>query len=60
MKDLIPLDFILTPQERDVAALAAVQLEANRRRQNERDAMLALARWRGEQNRPAPHLKVAA
>jgi hypothetical protein len=50
--DLPPIDFVLTPQDRDKAALAAVHLEAHRRRQNERDAMMALARWTGEQYRP--------
>lgn len=33
-----PIDFVLTPAERDVARLAAVEIEAHRRRQNERDA----------------------
>lgn len=32
-----PLEFVLTPQERDRAALAAIHLEANRRRLNKRD-----------------------
>src|SRR5690606_39592945 len=32
-----PLDFVLTPRERDVAALAAVHLENRRRRLNELD-----------------------
>lgn len=32
-----PLDYVLTPQERDRAALAAIHLEANRRRLNKRD-----------------------
>lgn len=54
MNDLNPVDFILTPRERDVAALAAVELEAHRRRQNARDAMLALAKWRGDLYRPLP------
>lgn len=52
MTDLPPLDFILTPQERDVAVLASLHLEDHRRRQNERDAMQALARWKGDQHRP--------
>jgi hypothetical protein len=32
-----PLDFVLTPQEQDRAALAAIHLEANRRRLNKRE-----------------------
>lgn len=32
-----PLEFVLTPQDRDVAALAAIHLEANRRRLNKRE-----------------------
>lgn len=32
-----PLEFVLTPQERDRAALAAIHLEANRRRLNKRE-----------------------
>jgi hypothetical protein len=51
-QDLPPIEFVLTPQDRDTAALAALHLEAHRRRQNERDAMMALARWKGGQYRP--------
>lgn len=50
--DLPPLDFTLTPRDKDVAALAAIHLEQHRRQQNERNAMQALARWTGEQYRP--------
>lgn len=50
-QDLPPIEFVLTPQDRDTAALAAVRLEAHRRRQNKRDAMMALARWAGGQYR---------
>lgn len=32
---LPPLEFVLTPDEQSMAAIAMVQLEANRRRQNE-------------------------
>lgn len=32
-----PVEFVMTPQDRDVAALAAIHLEANRRRLNKRD-----------------------
>lgn len=32
-----PLEFVLTPQDRDLAAMAAIHLEANRRRLNKRD-----------------------
>ena len=59
MNTLPPIDFILTPQERDRAALAAVQIEAHRRRQNERDAMQALARWKSDQHRPLPERAAA-
>lgn len=52
MTDLPPIDFVLTPQDRARAAVASVQIEAHRRRQNERDAMQALAHWRGDQHRP--------
>lgn len=31
------LEFVLTPRDRDAAALAALHLEDNRRRLNERD-----------------------
>lgn len=55
MTDLPPLEFILTPQERDQAAAAAVQIEHHRRSQCERDRTLALAQWRGDQSRyPTP------
>jgi acyl-[acyl carrier protein]--UDP-N-acetylglucosamine O-acyltransferase len=47
--DVIP--FVLTTAERDVAIVAGLQLEANRRRQNEREAMRGLAQWKGEQYR---------
>ena len=50
--ELPPIDFVLTPQDRDKAALAATHLELNRRRQNERDALQALARWKGDQCGP--------
>lgn len=50
-QDLPPIEFVLTPQDRDTAALAAVHLEAHRRQQNQRDAMMALARWVGGQYR---------
>lgn len=36
-----PLDFVLTPRERDVAALAALHLEDLRRQQNARDGVAA-------------------
>jgi hypothetical protein len=49
--ELPPIDFVLTPQDRDKAALAATHLEANRRRQNERDAFRSLARWDGARHR---------
>lgn len=52
MNDLNPIDFVLTQRERDVAAHITVELEANRRRQNRREADLGLARWRGDQHRP--------
>lgn len=49
--DLPPIDFVLTPQDRDRAALAKLHLEAHRRRENERNAFQALARWDGERHR---------
>ena len=36
-RDLPPIDFVLTPQERDHAAWARIELERQRREQNERD-----------------------
>lgn len=45
------IEFCLTPDERSIAAQAAVQLEANRRHRNEADAMHALATWKGDQYR---------
>ena len=50
--DLPPIEFVLTPRDKDLAALAAVHLEQHRRRENDRNAMQALARWTGEQYRP--------
>jgi hypothetical protein len=49
--DLPPIDFVLTPQDRDRAALAKLHLEAHRRRENERNAFQALHRWTGERHR---------
>lgn len=49
--DLPPIEFVLTPQDRDRAALAKLHLEAHRRRENERNAFQALARWDGERHR---------
>lgn len=51
--ELPPIDFVLTPQDRDRAALAKLHLEAHRRRENERNAFMALARWKGGQYRDA-------
>lgn len=48
------IDFVMTAKDRSMAAQAAVQLEANRRHQNERDAMRGLATWKGEQYRVTP------
>lgn len=45
------IDFVLTHAERSVVAQAACQLEAHRRRQNERDAMRGLATWKGAMHR---------
>jgi hypothetical protein len=45
------LEFCLTHNDRSIAAQAAVQLEANRRRQNEREAMRGLAEWKGSMHR---------
>ena len=36
---LPPFDFVLTPDERSRIAVAKVQIEANRRRQNELDRL---------------------
>jgi hypothetical protein len=44
-QDLPLIELVLIPQDRDTAALAAVHLEAHRRQQNQRGAMMALARW---------------
>lgn len=45
------IEFVLTQSDRSIVAQAACQLEANRRRQNERDAMRGLATWKGELHR---------
>lgn len=45
------IEFVLTHAERSIVAQAACQLEAHRRRQNERDAMRGLAQWKGHQYR---------
>lgn len=45
------IEFTLTHADRSIAAQAACQLEAHRRRQNERDAMHGLATWKGHQYR---------
>jgi hypothetical protein len=45
------IEFCLTQSDRSIAAQAAVQLEANRRHQNERDAMRGLAQWKGSMHR---------
>ena len=37
------IEFVLTPRERDVAKLAAIHLEANRRRLNRMDTAQSLA-----------------
>lgn len=46
-KNLLPLEFILTPQERTAAAYATVLLDERRRQANERDAIMAA---RNEEN----------
>jgi hypothetical protein len=38
-----PIDLVLTPRDRDIAAQAAVHLEANRRRHNRADTAQAAA-----------------
>lgn len=45
------IEFCLTNADRSIVAQAAVQLEANRRQQNERDAMRGLAAWKGSMHR---------
>lgn len=45
------IPFLLTDSERSLAAVAATQIERNRRRQNERDAMQALSQWKGAMHR---------
>jgi hypothetical protein len=47
----VPLPFVLTPSERDVALVAELQIKQHRRRQNERDSMQSLAVWSGDQHR---------
>lgn len=48
------IEFVLTQADRSIAAQAAVQLEANRRRQNGREADRALATWKGDMLRVGP------
>lgn len=45
------VEFVLTNADRSIVAQAAVQLEANRRRQNQREAMQGLAQWKGAMHR---------